>query len=183
VAARNVSLSIGACQRLNVSVLTSGSGSVDPWGGRISTPHPPVPTAVVAVLAVAGLGALAVAALRRTLVVVEISGSSMEPTYPGGARLLAVRATRPRRGQVVVLEHQGPGAADRPPGASAYLVKRIAAMPGDPVPASVRPVVGVDAVPAGRCVVLGDNPDSVDSRLWGFVPLADVVARVVRTLG
>jgi len=134
------------------------------------------------VVAAVGVGVLGGAVLRRSLIIVEISGSSMEPTYPGGTRLLAVRGSRAQRGQVVVLEHQGPGSGHRPPGASAYVVKRIAAVPGDPVPASVRQVVRVDVVPAEQCVVLGDHPDSVDSRLWGFVARSDVVARVVRVL-
>jgi signal peptidase I len=129
-----------------------------------------------------GLGALGVALLRRWLIVIEVGGSSMEPTLADGTRLLAVRGTEVRRGQVVVLEHQGRGARPRLPGASAYLVKRIAALQGDPVPPSVRAVVRVDVVPPGQCVVLGDNTDSVDSRVWGFVPRSDVVGRVVRAL-
>jgi signal peptidase I len=135
--------------------------------------------AIKGFLAAAGLGALAVAVLRRTLLVVEVSGSSMEPTFAGGARLLAVRGIGVRCGQVAVLAHQDRA---RPPGASAYLVKRIAALPGDPLPPNVRAVVGVDVVPPGQCVVLGDNADSVDSRVWGFVPRSDIVGRVVRVL-
>jgi signal peptidase I len=133
-------------------------------------------------VAALGLSVLGVAVLRRLLITVETVGSSMEPTYTGGTRLLAVRGIDVRRGQVVVLKHQGGDLRQRPPGASAYLVKRVAALPGDPVPPSVRAVVSVDVVPPGQCVVLGDNADSVDSRAWGFVPRSDVVGRVVRVL-
>jgi len=117
--------------------------------------------------------------LRRSLIVLEIGGSSMEPTFASGARLLAVRGLGLRRGRVVVLAHRD---RERPPGSSAYLVKRVAAVPGDPVPPAVRAVAGADVVPPGHCVVLGDNADSVDSRVWGFVPRTDVVGRVVRVL-
>jgi signal peptidase I len=132
-----------------------------------------------ALFAAVGLAALATVAVRRWLIVVDIHGTSMEPTYGGGSRLLAVRSAATRRGQVVVLRHRRLAA---PPEASAYLIKRLAALPGDPVPASVRPTVGVEIVPEGQCVALGDNKDSVDSRSWGFVPLSDIVGRVVRAL-
>lgn len=161
---------------MKCSVLHDPIGLV---GGRIRGSHHSYAFSVVAAL---GLGALGVAVLRRLLIIVETVGSSMEPTYTSGTRLLVVRGTEARRGQVVVLEHQGRDARQRPPGASAYLVKRVAALPGDPVPPNVRAVVHVDVVPPGQCVVLGDNADSVDSRVWGFVPQADVVGRVVRVL-
>ncbi|KHD76748.1 S26 family signal peptidase [Actinoplanes utahensis] len=124
---------------------------------------------------------LGVLALRRALLVVEVTGASMEPTHRSGDRLLAVRGGRPGRGDVVLLRH--PEAASRPAGASEYLVKRVAAMPGDPVPDTVAPVAGAGVVPPGSCVVLGDSPDSVDSRTWGFVPCSDVAGRVLRSLG
>ncbi|GAA1828666.1 hypothetical protein GCM10009682_54580 [Luedemannella flava] len=134
------------------------------------------------VAAVVGVGTLGLVWLRRSWMVLDVTGTSMEPTYLSGTRLLAVRGARVRRGQAVVLEHQGPDAAQRPPGGSDYLVKRLAALPGDPVPPSVRPMVHVDTVPSGQCVVLGDNPDSTDSRTWGFVLRSDIVGRVVRAL-
>ena len=132
-----------------------------------------------ALLAAVGLAALAAVAVRRSLIVVDIHGTSMEPTYPGGSRLLAVRSTATPRGQVVVLRHRKRSGT---PEASAYLIKRLAALPGDPVPENVRATVGVDVVPAGQCVVLGDNTDSVDSRSWGFVPLSDIEGRVLRVM-
>jgi signal peptidase I len=128
--------------------------------------------------AVAVIGAVGAVLARRSLIVVEVVGGSMAPTYASGARLLAVRGRSARRGEVVVLRHR-----DAPPGATDYLVKRLVAGPGDLVPPAVRAAVGVHVVPAGQCVVLGDDPNSVDSRVWGFVPLADLVGRVVRVLG
>ena len=121
-----------------------------------------------------GLAALGTVVVRRSLIVVDVHGTSMEPTYPNGSRLLAARTAGARRGQVVVLRHRT--------GASDYLIKRLAALPGDPVPASVRATAGAEIVPPGQCVVLGDHPDSVDSRAWGFVARSDIVGRVLRTL-
>jgi signal peptidase I len=124
-----------------------------------------------------GLGILGLLAVRRSLLIVEVTGHSMEPAHRSGARLLALRGTRVRRGDVVLIRH--PGTAARPQGASDYLVKRMAALPGDPVPGAVVPAVGISVVPTGSCVVLGDNPDSADSRTWGFVPRSTVAGRVL----
>lgn len=65
-------------------------------------------------------------------------------------------------------------------GGGARLLKRLAALPGDPVPGQVASVLGVSgAVPEGFAEVLGDNTAaSVDSRDFGYVPLGRVIARV-----
>ncbi|MFE4974160.1 S26 family signal peptidase [Kitasatospora sp. NPDC056651] len=60
------------------------------------------------------------------------------------------------------------------------MVKRLAALPGDPVPPSVRAVLPGGTVPGGHVVLLGDNPDfSTDSRVWGAVPARNVVGVVL----
>ena len=63
-------------------------------------------------------------------------------------------------------------------------MKRLAALPGDDVPASVVTVVEAPdgTVPAGRAVVLGDSEHSTHSRSWGYVPLGDIVGRSIRRL-
>jgi len=96
---------------------------------------------------------LAVVGARPRRVTVE--GMSMEPTLAPGDRLLVVRSTHPRPGDLVVV---------RPPGdARRVLVKRVSAVLGDEV------------------VVRGDNPEaSTDSRDFGPVPRQAVVGRVVR---
>ena len=101
----------------------------------------------------------------------------------------------PHRGDVIVFF--APDAA-----APRLYVKRLAALPGDtlsirggtvfvdgrPVrpaahaklPGGNTPDFGPVGVPADSCFVLGDNLDeSLDSRSWGFVPLASVIGRPI----
>lgn len=129
--------------------------------------------------------------MRRRLVVVAVSGSSMAPTYEPGSRVL-VRRRRPdrlRRGDVVVVERPAPGRgwSDLPPldnrlTGREWIIKRLAALPGDGVPQSVRSAVGTGHVPPRSLVLLGDNPVSADSRLWGFFPSDRLLGVVVLRL-
>jgi type IV secretory pathway protease TraF len=63
------------------------------------------------------------------------------------------------------------------------VIERIAAVPGDRAPASVRPVVADDIVPTGMVVLLGDSRASTDSRRWGLVPIDHLLGVVVTRLG
>jgi signal peptidase I len=136
---------------------------------------------VVCLGALAGLAGAVVVA-RWRLAIVEVVGASMSPAFADGDRVLALRGARKalRPGRIVVARHRG----DRPAGAATdWLVKRVAAVPGDRVPASVEAATGgAGRVPAGMVVLLGDHPGSVDSRVWGFVPLADVEGVVLARL-
>jgi nickel-type superoxide dismutase maturation protease len=105
------------------------------------------------------LGAIAWLLGRRVFDVVEVEGSSMEPAYAPGDRLLVesisyrYRAPRPRD---VVL-------ARDPRRPTRELVKRVASV--DP----------------GRrtAVLVGDAPDaSTDSRTFGPIPMAEIRWRV-----
>ncbi|SEL42863.1 S26 family signal peptidase [Nonomuraea pusilla] len=118
---------------------------------------------------------------RRT-VVVTVSGPSMEPTLRPGDRVLVRRTPGvvPGRGDVVVVEEPGPCRPGDRTGAAGtrWVVKRVAAVPGDPeppyLPAWARHPSGL--VPAGRLVLLGDNPaGSRDSRHYGTVPASRVL--------
>jgi signal peptidase I len=129
--------------------------------------------------------------LRRRHVVVTVAGDSMAPTYRDGERLL-VRRRRlggvPRGAPVLV--RLPPPAADPADAGSAgvgaagevLMVKRVAALPGDPVPTGVP---GPDpVVPPSRLVVIGDNPHgSHDSRAVGCVRSGALVGVVVRRMG
>lgn len=118
-------------------------------------------------------GGLAAVALRRRWIVVSVRGASMLPALHHGDVVLASRraAGRVRRADVVVL--RAPGS----PGD--LLVKRVAAVAGDPPPEGLPAPVAV--VPAGHVVVLGDN-GGLDSRVFGPVPHGLLLAVVVRRL-
>ncbi|MGS2644341.1 S26 family signal peptidase [Streptosporangium sp. LJ11] len=100
------------------------------------------------------------------------------PSY-GGIRRAArpgVAGTGRRRGAV-------PPWKSSPGSAPSRVVKRVAAVQGDPVPASVPRRAGETSVPGGCLVLLGDNPgQSLDSRHFGYVSATDVVGKVVGAL-
>lgn len=130
-------------------------------------------------------GAATVLWARRNLLVATISGTSMHPTHRPGDKLLVRRlpAGRIRAGDIVVADIVAVpayGAAPSSGPAPSRVVKRVAAVPGDPVPASVPRRAGETSVPEGCLVLLGDNPgQSLDSRRFGYVPATDVVGKVV----
>jgi signal peptidase I len=140
--------------------------------------------------ALAALGA--VWWLRGRYLTVTVDGRSMLPTYRPGERLL-VRRMAPdalRTGQVVVFRaFAPPGPTQEQPDneLSAWIVKRVAAAPGDPIPrdtvAALRTAPG-RRVPADRVVLLGDNPaSSHDSRRSGYFAADRLLGVVVRRLG
>jgi signal peptidase I len=125
---------------------------------------------------------------RRHYTAVTVTGLSMQPALQHGDRIL-VRRVRPGRlrvGDVVVASPDQPDSSgDRQPrdGGDHWLVKRIAALPGDPVPESVRGQLDRALVPAGALVLLGDNPAvSWDSRTLGLFDSESLLGRIVRTL-
>ncbi|SCL69887.1 S26 family signal peptidase [Micromonospora peucetia] len=134
---------------------------------------------IVLAVAMAVAAVLCHAGLSRRFVVVTVRGVSMEPTYHDGDQVLVRRNVQPTAGQVVVFE-QGTGdwlAADAPAAALTsprrhWMIKRVAAVPGDAVPrAQVLALHDVpeDRVPAGQLVLLGDNDRAaLDSRQVGY---------------
>ncbi|MEW9529355.1 S26 family signal peptidase [Microbispora sp. NPDC049125] len=141
---------------------------------------------LVALVAAAAAGA--VAGARWTLRVVEVHGESMEPGLWPGDRVL-MRRLRPRQvgrrvrpGDVVVISRVGPGEGFLLDGGTNLVIKRVAAMAGDPVPAGLE-ALGEARVPPGRLLVLGDNARrSTDSRHWGFLPESRITGVVLRRL-
>ncbi|MFE3456596.1 S26 family signal peptidase [Nocardiopsis aegyptia] len=147
----------------------------------------------MALIVVLGVTVLAVAggtglwSLRRTWLVVDVIGESMAPTFLDGDRVLVRRggAEALRVGDVIVFGGPLHGDDDRPPeaGRTAMVVKRVAALPGDPVPDTVPMSDGRSTVPSASLVLLGDNADrSIDSRVWGPVRLDGVLGVVVRRM-
>jgi signal peptidase I len=128
------------------------------------------------------LAGAAILAARAWLVAVTVVGDSMVPTLLPGDRVLVARTglRRVRRGQLVVFAppRRPPGPADPP-----WMVKRVVALPGDVVPASVSQLAGA-RVPADRFVVLGDNATrSWDSRRAGYLPADALLGVVLRRMG
>jgi hypothetical protein len=109
----------------------------------------------------------------------------MTPTLREGEKVLArrVRGQAVRNGDIIILRVPGTGADGTPNRYTA--VKRVAATAGDPLPPFLPPQATTtsELLPAGHLAVLSDNPKgSVDSRAWGLIPAANVLAKVVRKL-
>lgn len=137
---------------------------------------------LVIVGAVALAGAL-VWSVRRRYLVITVLGHSMMPTLRHGQKLVARR----RRGNVPVQRAQIIVFVPPVPGEHcfhsdlAYRVKRIVAIAGDPAPPWLPRMAGDSTllrVPPGMVAVLGDNPRSEDSRDYGCVPEASILALV-----
>ncbi len=156
-------------------------------------------------LAVVGLAVLLGTPLwlRRRYLAVTVTGRSMEPTYDDGERVLVrrVRIDAVRRGEVVVFTGTpdetwlpiGAGASAKQPvfrpgpaSMPRHTIKRVLAVPGDPVPHDACPALrdaAESSVPAGQIVVLGDAANrSYDSRHYGYVPAELLVGVAVRRL-
>lgn len=112
----------------------------------------------------AGAGVLAVslvALIRRRLLLVAVHGVSMAPIYQDGDTLLAVRLSRShpwRVGDDLVFDR-----IDQPtvPGDPPYLVKRVCAVPGDPIPHQAEGFAadlnGSGLMPLGTLLLAGMN--------------------------
>ncbi|MFE7543326.1 S26 family signal peptidase [Streptomyces platensis] len=133
------------------------------------------------------VGLIAVALIRSRYLVVTVEGSSMVPTLADGDRVLVHRTPLAAisAGRLVVTEPPTGGrwGAIRP---SRWLIKRAAAVPGDPVPRDGAPALRdlpEKRVPQGRIVLLGDNPEeSLDSRFCGYFRDEQIVGVVIRRL-
>jgi signal peptidase I len=154
--------------------------------------------AVTALCVVVGSAAVLLV-LRRCYVEIRVDGASMVPTLRDGERLLVRRWPRvvPRYGQVVVVRKPEPDGTWRPasgwqPGSAHILmVKRVVAVPGDPVRQQWRQASPAESwgradadglrVRSGDVVVLGDNSAvSYDSRRFGPVPTDSIIGVAVR---
>ena len=134
-----------------------------------------------------------------------VQGTSMEPLYSTGdivfinrlaygfrmpwSKKLLFSWEKPQYDDIVVF---------KAPGSEIVLMKRCAALPGDPVYVrkntviignkayflsddNVRMIIG-DRIPAGTVFVIGENvTKSFDSRFFGFVPCNQIQGKVIKT--
>ncbi len=159
-------------------------------------------TVLLYALPLAIVGSVVLAA-RLSLMVVHVHGQSMEPTLHEGDRVIAKRVRRaaPATGQMVVVQQPPPWRtidswrdgrlvaaegfwlAGRPVPSKRWMIKRVVATEGEPLPPEFqawREALGV-VVPAGHLLVLGDNRNrSMDSRRFGFVSVDSVLGVLVR---
>jgi signal peptidase I len=133
-------------------------------------------------------GAVFASWARHRWIVVAVRGHSMSPTLHDGQRLVARRLDRSllpengyARSDIVVFLPPAAQRAAMDAEALPYLVKRVAAVAGDPVPDWVRVALGADSqtrVPPGKVVVAGDNAHSQDSRQLGYIDAEAIIAIV-----
>lgn len=135
-----------------------------------------------------------------------VSGPSMQPTFENGDRIIALRHTELKRGDVVIL--------DAPDQEGVLYIKRIIGMPGDTVESkndvmyingkvykqpflkeyeaklpkgqlytdnfSLKTLFGTNKVPKDCYFVMGDHRDvSKDSRVIGFIRRSEIEGKVV----
>lgn len=84
-----------------------------------------------------------------------VPSESMEPTIPAGSTIIGIRSfSELHRGDIVIFKHD-----------NTYMVKRIAAEPGETIENSI--TGELLTIPKDSYYVLGDNSDnSYDSRYW-----------------
>ncbi len=101
----------------------------------------------------------------------KIATRCMEPAVMRGDYVLADRTAYlrmpPQTGDIVVLVH--------PDDRSKVFIRKIAALPGQLVELSQG---RIETVPHGHVYVLGEADKSIDSRIFGFVPLKDLIGKV-----
>lgn len=123
-----------------------------------------------------GVALLVLLGVRTCLVMVTVYGQSMAPTLAQGDRVLALRRfprTWIRTGRIVLVNPCGQERTGRAGWEAVCLqIKRVVAMEGETVTASAGEV---RRIPPQHLFVCGDNREhSIDSRIWGPLPLCSV---------
>ncbi|MDI2128483.1 S26 family signal peptidase [Yinghuangia seranimata] len=138
-------------------------------------------------IALAGVLVLAAAVwlARGRLMAVTVRGYSMAPTLMPGDRVLMLRGRhRIATGRLAVVVAPHPRFGWNPPADAVpdnWYVKRIAAVPGEPVPDWAHLCPGPD-VPPGMLVLLGERPASRDSKQCGYCPEDKLIGTVLLRL-
>lgn len=134
--------------------------------------------------------------MRTCLIVITVQGQSMSPTLEPGDRVLAIRPIflrRVRKGQIVLFKQADRDEA-RVDQALSLHIKRVVALAGGDYLSSAEPGIYSEYVtredqgdtwhiPQDHIFVCGDNREqSIDSRIWGPLPLRNVRGIVVKKL-
>lgn len=119
----------------------------------------------------AGINGLTIQYVRSsTIEAFKIAGSSMQPAVLRGDFVLvdktAYQRHAPCLNDVVVLTN--------PDNRSMVLLRKIAALPGQPVSEAT---AGQEKVPHGMVYVSGENPEATGSSYFGFIPLHDLLGK------
>jgi signal peptidase I len=141
-------------------------------------------------VSVCAIGIYAFAHVRHNFIVVTVRGTSMAPRLRPGDRVLVRRnaSNSLRAGSVVVFRTPNPRTAwdsfkenEDCLSKTQWSIKRLVALPGDPVPEDIRSLThDTSHVPPGMYVVIGDNYDrSTDSRHWGFLPRSQILGSAI----
>ena len=139
--------------------------------------------------------------MRCILLVVTVENRSMAPTLEAGDRVLMIRhwPTRwLRKGQIVLIEPRCGAATGPTLFAVIPYIKRIVALGGETLTVSHSDIAVRDYsfnhminyeqsqqvwhIPAGYLFVQGDSSQSVDSRIWGPLPLQSVLGVMLMKL-
>jgi len=168
------------------------------WGVAVALLFAAVPPGWAALCATPALlitlGLSTARILERRFVVVTVYGLSMEPAYHDGDQVVVRRRAIPVPGSVVVVERPpfqslwpdppvSPTASPHVIYERQWVIKRVAAVPGDAVPRATVPILAdppQPVVPQGMLVLLGDNAEqSYDSRHVGYFPTTRILGAVV----
>lgn len=106
---------------------------------------------------------------RLVIFIGHVPSESMEPTIPAGSTIIGIRIfSELHKGDIVIFKHD-----------NTYMVKRIAAVPGETIENSI--TGELLTVPPNSYYVLGDNVAySYDSRYWKnpYVIKSKVIAKI-----
>lgn len=141
------------------------------------------------------LAVLAVTIMGRLFGVVQIRGTSMEPTYENGDMVVYKTGCRCKNGDIIIFQ-----ATDEQYGSEKQIIKRVIGVAGDEicVENEILYVNGKEVpegykqgntgdianiiIPEGYVYVLGDNREhSKDSRSVGLIPVDTIIGRAVFT--
>ena len=111
---------------------------------------------------------LVLSLFRYVIYIGYVPTDSMEPTIMAGDKIFGIRILGELEvGDVIIFEYEG-----------TYMVKRIAAVPGDTLKINSEEI----KIPKDRYYVLGDNyRNSFDSRYWQepYITYDDIVAKII----